>query len=715
MKAKNSFISIFAHDSVFYRLDRQTLFASHNDSLVIDWSKLKLILLIIVLLITGSFLGFHIVNNENGQKTSDDLIPTDQVPENLVEVTSSNQNITIENRIPISTPEIPIPTTSSEAKSTIRRIILNRTSVVSSLYKKPEVPIWSRFYEANFTPLRVYSPTSCSLPLLHDKFINYLYSDIYEMPTGQIRKTLYEDRIPDLYNNSAVMNMIKKAYKKCLVSTDCRPSIYKMMASMTEGFPKEKSKKSIAKTIALFQKEFGVNTFFKFEVLPNFQDPHGDHPYLIYLSPNSDLNKYRSLRSKEEPLEKPYILYFQLSALIFDCYNQTSSDWDIVDLKNLDPGKYNFDFRTYFETLLEDLPDFNLDKMKFVIIDPDYVKKFIELISRTEIEDIKSFMLNSLKDYFYANLEDCTHIIEKYTPHFASVIYLSGLQQEELKVKKEMLLNNFHLLTKEMEKVVADYLDNEEQRNFVKEKLQNVGITIGEPGWFHVEDVSSRLDQEYKDLHIPENSTSLEALLQMAKFSFNKSINYLKGEIPALRDSAFESISMSEMKMDYSRTGNWIHVPVASFMAKNEKWVVFKLAQQVAKVVDSESFKFSQFGTQRFRSSNKSKELIPKAILGQEQCFRVHGLIKDDFSLAVGIEIAYKVLVKNCRDMDSKKEVAVRLFRYLEDRRFYRFRGPKVSNYVESTIAAGFLEHIEASYRCTGDGYLPCFISFKEF
>ncbi|KAE9546338.1 hypothetical protein FO519_010450, partial [Halicephalobus sp. NKZ332] len=253
------------------------------------------------------------------------------------------------------------------------------------------------------------------------------------------------------------------------------------------------------------------------------------------------------------------------------------------------------------------------------------------------------------------------YIIETYVPHVATVIYRSYPsinRKEEVQLKREKFSKIFKLLIKEMENIIVKYLDTEEEKNFAKERLQRVGFTVGEPDWLQYEDELSRFEEEHKDLHIHENSSALETLFQLKKFAFIKSISHLKDKKPASRSSAFENIPMSKHTMDYSRIGNWVHAPTASFMFNHEEWAVIQLARQIAKAVDSESFKWSPLGYRILYTKT-----IPKAILGQEQCFRAHGLKEEDFSLAVGLEAAYNVLLEDTRNSFSKENLQLDLAR----------------------------------------------------
>ncbi|KAE9547020.1 hypothetical protein FO519_009768, partial [Halicephalobus sp. NKZ332] len=102
-----------------------------------------------------------------------------------------------------------------------------------------------------------------------------------------MRRMLTQGRIPQEYENSVTMKKVMKAYNVCEAGHDARPALHKLVQSLEEKFLQGNSTKSISEATAWFQREFGYETFFNFEVLPNFLEPDGDHPYLIYLNPNS--------------------------------------------------------------------------------------------------------------------------------------------------------------------------------------------------------------------------------------------------------------------------------------------------------------------------------------------------------------------------------------------------------------------------------------------
>ncbi|KAE9546624.1 hypothetical protein FO519_010094, partial [Halicephalobus sp. NKZ332] len=81
---------------------------------------------------------------------------------------------------------------------------------------------------------------------------------------------------------------------------------------------------------------------------------------------------------------------------------------------------------------------------------------------------------------------------------------------------------------------------------------------------------------------------------------------------------------------------------------------------------------------------------------------------------AVGLEAAYNVLLEDTRNSFSKENLQLDLARRVAYEGGHRSARPGVSNYPNNTIAAGFLEHIGAAQRCSGDQYLPCFLPFKE-
>jgi len=565
-------------------------------------------------------------------------------------------------------------------------------------------PFWDRFYQVDFAPKHVISKQSC--PLLSVEYDSQDYEDSVGI---RMHRILTRGKVPEGYNKSIAFKMVKDAYESCRTGMEDLKPVTEMVESVRKVILKDKSRKSIAETVALLQSSFGLETFFKFEVLANFQDPDGDQPYFIYLSPNQEL-----IKIPDEDFEKrkvlglrgmkmPYIgtkFGLELQELISDSYSENSSYWKVVELKTFDPKEYTFDFKTYFKTLLKDSSTLDLDTMKFVIKDPDYIVDLDELISRTEREALQSFFLTSLWESTLDDFDNCMHAIEKYVPHAATIAYLSTFKEGEIESVRERFLEKFELLAEEIEGIATKYLNNDEQRKLAKERIHKIGLTTEEPDWLQLDDSPFRFEQEHKDLQVHENSPALVALLRLRRFAFLKSISHLKDKTEALRNSAFENTPMSKTKMEYSRVGNWINVPVASFMDIDEEKITIQISQQIAKVLDSEGFKWSPFGTQRSENSYSSEKYVPKAVLGQEQCFRVHGLSEEEFSLAVGLEAAYKVLLKESKHPFGVKNLPLDL-------------ASKVAadgSFQKMTIASGFLEHIGAYDRCPQGQHLPCFL-----
>ena len=563
---------------------------------------------------------------------------------------------------------------------------------------------WGRFYEVDFSPKHVISKQSC--PLLSVEYDSQDYEDSVGI---RMHRVLTREGFPEGYEKSIALKMVKDAYESCRTGMEDLKPVTEMINSVKKELLKDTSKESIAEAVALIQSNFGLETFFKFEVVANFQNPDGDQSYLIYLSPNQEL-----IKIPDEDYEKRKILSLrkmrlpytgtkfsmELQELISDSYSENSSYWEVVELKTLNPKKYDFDFKTYFKTLLKDSSTLDLDTVKFVIKDPDYIVDLAELISRTEREALQSFFLLSLWESVLNDFDDCMHAVEKYVPHAATVVYLSTYKDGEIQSVREHILEKFELLVKETEYIVSQYLENSEQRKLAKERLQKVGLTTEEPDWLQLEDSPFRFEQEHKDLQVHENSPALVALLRLRRFAFIKSISHLEDKTEALRNSAFENTPMSSTKMEYSRIGNWINIPIASFMDIDEERIIINLSQQIAKVLDSEGFKWSPFGTQRLENSYSSEKFVPASILGQEQCFRVHGLDESQFSLAVGLEPAYQVLLKESKDPFSIKNLPLDVARKVV----------ADGSFQKMTIASGFLEHIDAFDRCPQGQHLPCYL-----
>ncbi|KAE9546755.1 hypothetical protein FO519_010033, partial [Halicephalobus sp. NKZ332] len=278
-------------------------------------------------------------------------------------------------------------------------------------------------------------------------------------------------------------------------------------------------------------------------------------------------------------------------------------------------------------------------------------------------ETIEIFMLSSLEKSLLDDFNDCIHVIEKYVPHVATVLYRSAYEKEKIKAARVKLVQNFELLVKEIEKIVLEYIEDGDEKTLVKKRLQKMELKADEPEWLQLEDSVYRFENEHKDLHINKDSITIDALIQLRKFAFNRSISHINDKKGASRNSVFESSTMSERTIGYSNIGNWMQIPMASFLDVDEKLLMIRVAQKVAKILDSEGLKWSPFGNRKAEAEYNNRKFNLRGILGQEQCFRAHGLKEEDFSLAVGLEAAYNVLLNDIKNPEEKNKLALDLAR----------------------------------------------------
>uniref|UniRef100_A0AC34FP73 Uncharacterized protein n=1 Tax=Panagrolaimus sp. ES5 TaxID=591445 RepID=A0AC34FP73_9BILA len=300
-----------------------------------------------------------------------------------------------------------------------------------------------------------------------------------------------------------------------------------------------------------------------------------------------------------------------------------------------------------------------------------------------------------------SDFDDCVKVVEKYTPLAATVVYLSTQNSTEIQKLREATLKMFEVLTDKVEAVIEPYLSNQEQKDIAKERLSKVGLSTEEPEWMQLSDAKKRFENEHESFELQApNPSSIVALLRFRRFGIVKQLLRLSDKNEALRNANFEFISQSSTQIGYSQIGNWINIPIAAIMRlhySNEASFILEISNNILKIVAPEGFKWSAYGTQR-TAQNHAR--IPLNIIGQQQCFTVHGIANKSLTLPLALEAAYQALVSIDKSPFAETNLLWDLTHVITSKSF---------ELSQTVIAAGFLEN-HGIQACEAKNVLPCFI-----
>jgi hypothetical protein len=561
---------------------------------------------------------------------------------------------------------------------------------------------WSSFLEESYQPPEVTKGTC--------KDLRYSSTDVdseYEdSVASHLHQILAHGPLPKRYENGKLKSIVN-GYKACTKGQNSK-HINELIETVLDSILSSKTKTSIAETAALMLAHFNLDTFFKFEVSANFAEPDGTNPMLIYLSPNpefahfppqNDISDVKVLALRGRRIFEPALSFSMALNEIYDESYENSSSWHIL---NLDPANLeDFDYFTFFKQLFADQSSIKIDKdFKFVVKSPKYVKKLAELLEKTSAETIKALIAANLRKSIKSDFDDCVKVVEKYTPLAATIVYLSTQNSTEIQKYREITLKMFELLTDKVEAEIQPYLSNPEQKEIAKERLAKVGLSTEEPEWMQLSDSKKRFEDEHKSFEIQPNPSSIVALLRFRRFGIVKKLLRLTDKNEALRNANFEFISQSSTKIEYSQIGNWINIPIAALMRlhySNEASLILEISNNILKIVTPEGFQWSAYGTQRTKPIH---DRIPTDIIGQQQCFAVHGIANKSLTMPLALEAAYQALISIDKSPFAETNLLWDLTNVITSKSY---------ELSQTVIAAGFLEK-HGVHACEAKNVLPCFI-----
>uniref|UniRef100_A0A914Y8C0 Uncharacterized protein n=1 Tax=Panagrolaimus superbus TaxID=310955 RepID=A0A914Y8C0_9BILA len=454
---------------------------------------------------------------------------------------------------------------------------------------------------------------------------------------------------------------------------------------------------------------FNLETFFKFEISANFAEPDGTTPLLVYLSPNpefahfppqNDITDVKVLALRGRRIFEPALSFSMALNEIYDGTAENSSSWQIL---NLDPANLEeFDYFTFFKQLFADQNSIKIDKdFKFVVKSPKYVQKLVKLLEKTSAETIKALIAANLRKSIKSDFDDCVKVVEKYTPLAATIVYLSSQNSTEIQQLREITLKMFEVLTDKVQTVIKPYLSNQAQKDIAKERLAKVGLSTEEPEWMQLSDAKKRFEKDYDSFELQTaNPSSIVALLRFRRFGIVKQLLRLTDKNEALRNANFEFISQSTTKIGYSQIGNWINIPIAAIMRlhySNEASFILEISNNLLKIVVPEGFRWSAYGTQRITPTH---DRIPSDIIGQHQCFTVHGIANKSLTLPLALEAAYQTLATIDKSPFAETNLLWDLTHVITSKSF---------ELSQTVLAAGFLEN-HGVHACEAKNVLPCYI-----
>jgi hypothetical protein len=562
---------------------------------------------------------------------------------------------------------------------------------------------WSTFLEETYEPPKV-SRGSC-------KDLKYATQDVdseYEdSVAAKLHQVLTHGPLPKGYENNEKLKMIIDGYKACSKGQNSR-HINELIDTVLDSILSSNSKESLAETAALMLAHFNLETFFKFEIAANFAEPDGLNPMLVYLSPNqefahfpaqSEITDVKTLALRGRRIFEPALSFSMALNEIYEENFENSSNWQIL---NLNPSNCkDFDYQTFFSKLFADQTSIKVSKeFKFVVKSPSYVQKLGKLLAKTSADTIRALVVANLRKSLKADFDDCVKVVEKYTPLAASVVYLSSQNETEVAKIRQATLKIFEILDEKAIKVIAPYLGSEEQREIAKQRIRKVGLSTEEPEWMQLSDSPKRFENEHANFEMQTNPSSIVALLRFRRFSIVKQMLRLADKNEALRNSNFDFTSQSSTKIEYSQIGNWINIPLAAMMRlnyANEASFVLDISNSILQIVTSEGFRWSSFGTQR---SQPLKDRIPENVVGQEQCFVVHGIAKKSLTVPLAMETAYQALASIDKSPFAETNLLWDLTHVITSKSF---------ELSQTVIAAGFLEN-HGVHACEEINVLPCFI-----
>jgi hypothetical protein len=561
---------------------------------------------------------------------------------------------------------------------------------------------WTAFMEESYEPPQV-TKGSCKDLRYGTMDVDSEYEDSIAAKLHQI---LTHGPLPKGYENGKLKTIVD-GYKACSKGQNSR-HVNELIETVLDSILPSNSKESIAEAAALMLAHFNLETFFKFEIAANFAEPDGTHPMLVYLSPNqefahfpaqSNINDTKTLAFRGRRIFEPALSFSMALNEIFDETYDNSSNWQIL---NLNPSNLkDYDYAVFFKKLLADQNAIKVDQnFKFVVKSPKYVKKLGELLAKTSAETIKSLIVANLRKSIKTDFDDCVKVVEKYAPLAASMVYLSSQNSTEIQKIREATLKMFEILADKAQNVITPYLTSEEQKQIAKLRIQKVGLSTEEPEWMQLSDAQKRFEVEHENFEIQANPSSIVALLRFRRFAIVKQLLRLADKNEALRNSNFDFTSQSSTKIEYSQIGNWINIPLGALKRLNygnEASFVLDISNAIIKIVTPEGFRWSAFGTQRTLSSF---DRVPLDIIGQQQCFAVHGIAKKSLTVPLALEIAYQALVSIDKSPFAETNLLWDLSHVITSKSF---------ELSQTVIAAGFLENHGVNV-CEAKNVLPCFI-----
>uniref|UniRef100_A0A914PEK8 Uncharacterized protein n=1 Tax=Panagrolaimus davidi TaxID=227884 RepID=A0A914PEK8_9BILA len=360
---------------------------------------------------------------------------------------------------------------------------------------------------------------------------------------------------------------------------------------------------------------------------------------MIYLSPNpAFFEEYKYPEYHKIPKEG--LKLYQKLRNISDASDDTLK-WEIWNLNSTK----DFNFTIFFQELLKNQSTSNLADFKFAVKNPEYIQKLEKVLIETSPLEMQALFLSALKEKI--KNYGCENVFEDFIPHIANLLYISLNNDTTIKSAKDKLITDFQKLIETMKIIIQPYLQTLAQKELVEEKLKNVELTTEAPNWLYLDDFIDRLKSEY--LQLSANATILELL----KFAFQQKLSKFEGAHEALRSFEHNEIPMSRNEIFYSETGNWLTVPIAVFMQYNygnRNRVVLELGKNIAKIVSYDSFRWSSMATTR----NFRDEIFPVDLKEQNFCYNIHGILKEDYSVSLGLEAAWMILTDGLSGIEKR-------------------------------------------------------------
>jgi hypothetical protein len=428
------------------------------------------------------------------------------------------------------------------------------------------------------------------------------------------------------------MRMARRAFRQCVESDTTNPFEMSNAAldAVHEKVPYGRQPaRSLGQTVGFLQGSFGVETLFKLEVAANYKSPDDEHrPFLLYLDEMFINNVHLSANaSGGDQLSQP---------------NDDSSLWVEVSVAEANERWPFFDFHAYFTALTNDSREVAVvmaqEDFRFVVKCAGALNTMQMLI---EESNGRYLLQQHLQQTVMHQLEKrsqtprrCAADVRRFLPHVASRLYAELYPTERLVKAVETVRDVRNAIIDEFVYKAGDIHDSE-RKELAKEKLRKVGTSYGTPEWLLDR---QKFEFEHRDLDVKEEWTYDVTQIRLRRFAFTQNIRRVINKNEALRSSHFAMASSADVKVEYSRLGNWMYIPSAVLTMPVVKRVTDKskvlslrgslrqnvtaanaalyaslgweMAKELSKSIDEKGLQWSVYGIHSFAADSQAERLI---------------------------------------------------------------------------------------------------------